>query len=714
MDSGAVERRLIRFGAFEADLAAGELRKSGVRLKLQEQPFQVLAALLERPGEIVTREELKERLWSGDTFVDFDRGLNTAVNKIREALGDSANHPRFVETVPKRGYRLVAPLVRPDHEENPGPSSNSNSAPKNRRLVFVAGLLALAATAVLLGWSRWNQLAIESSTPEPMPLTAYPGEERSPSFSPDGRQIAFAWQESPESDFNIWVQEVGGQNPRRLTTDTAHDHSPAWSPDGKAIAFLRHREGGVAELLTIPPQGGPESLVAVVSSSLKSPSRLSWSPDGQSLAIDEHGREHGADWLSLISTSHGNSRQLVHGNNARTPAFSPDGTRIAFFTRGHMDPTVAVIDLKDENVREVGRIIEGPGAGLTWTKDGSRILAAAGGRLWAISAAGGQPQPLGFVGRGVRDPALSHSTERVAFSRRVQDGRIWRFDTESPNAAPQPFVPSTHADLSPQFSPDGRRVLFVSNRAGHEAIWVADDEGNNLLKLTDEPIGGTPRWSPDGSLIAFDAPAESAIETFAVRSSGGPRRRITLSPEYDGAPSFSRDGRWIYFSSLRTGKLQIWKVPVEGESETKPAVPITQGGGYAPLESHDGRYVYYVKAHGRADPTYANSIWRVPAEGGKEVVVVEALYSNWGNWALSREALFYVSYEPGQGSDGDAPRQWSVYRYDLEQRKTRKILDVPGEPVLAAPGLDVTADGRWLLYTNRTEQADLYLVEGFE
>ena len=92
---------VIRFGAFELDRASSQLRKSGVRLKLQEQPFQVLAALLEKPGELVTREEPKERLWSGDTFVDFDRGLNTAINKIREALGDSAQRPRFVETVPK-------------------------------------------------------------------------------------------------------------------------------------------------------------------------------------------------------------------------------------------------------------------------------------------------------------------------------------------------------------------------------------------------------------------------------------------------------------------------------------------------------------------------------------------------------------------------------------------------------------------------------------
>ena len=101
--------RLIRFGAFEADVQTGELRKDGVKLKFSGQPFQVLAILLERPGDVVTREELQKRLWP-DTFVDVERNLNTAVNKIREVLGDSAESPRFVETLPRRGYRFIAPL----------------------------------------------------------------------------------------------------------------------------------------------------------------------------------------------------------------------------------------------------------------------------------------------------------------------------------------------------------------------------------------------------------------------------------------------------------------------------------------------------------------------------------------------------------------------------------------------------------------------------
>ena len=110
MEPLSAARRVARFGLFEVDFAAQELRKSGIKIKIQDQPFQILALLLERPGEIVTREEIQKRLWAGDTFVDFDLGLNSAVKKLRQALGDESDNPRFVETLYRRGYRFLAPV----------------------------------------------------------------------------------------------------------------------------------------------------------------------------------------------------------------------------------------------------------------------------------------------------------------------------------------------------------------------------------------------------------------------------------------------------------------------------------------------------------------------------------------------------------------------------------------------------------------------------
>src|SRR5713226_7093197 len=114
-ESLSSSQQILRFGTFEVNPRSGELRKGGVRIKLHGQPFEVLTMLLERPGEVVTREELQQRLWPTDTFVDFDHGVNTAINRLREALGDSADNPRFVETLPRRGYRFIVPINRPEH-----------------------------------------------------------------------------------------------------------------------------------------------------------------------------------------------------------------------------------------------------------------------------------------------------------------------------------------------------------------------------------------------------------------------------------------------------------------------------------------------------------------------------------------------------------------------------------------------------------------------
>src|SRR3984893_3560114 len=132
MKSNSHSSGMIRCGAFEVDLKAFELRKHGLRLKLAEQPFQILAILLEKPGGVVTRDELRERLWPGDTFVDFDHGLNNAVMRLREALGDSPDKPHFIETLPRRGYRFIAPVeeihAAPKIIPGSDPPLNSSSA----------------------------------------------------------------------------------------------------------------------------------------------------------------------------------------------------------------------------------------------------------------------------------------------------------------------------------------------------------------------------------------------------------------------------------------------------------------------------------------------------------------------------------------------------------------------------------------------------------
>src|SRR5437773_7840650 len=144
-------RSILRFGVFEVDVRSGELRKQGVRIKLQEQPFHVLAVLLQRPGEVVTREELRNQNWPADTFVDFDNSLNTAINKLREALGDSADNPRFIETLPRRGYRFIAPVTGVDATASGTSAGASEVAPTQNRKIVVAAAIAVLVAGVAVG-----------------------------------------------------------------------------------------------------------------------------------------------------------------------------------------------------------------------------------------------------------------------------------------------------------------------------------------------------------------------------------------------------------------------------------------------------------------------------------------------------------------------------------------------------------------------------------
>ena len=267
--------RIVRFGIFEVDLAAGELRREGTLVKLQDQPFRLLALLLERPGAIITREEVRAALWPDGSFVDFEYGVNTAIKKVRYALGDSADNPRFVQTFPRKGYRFIAP-VTPE-----GPLRSTAAAPsaKRRRIWMIA-----AALAALLACGLW--LLRQRTAPQPaglpVPLTAYPGSEWGAAFSPDGRQVAFAWNGVRQDNYDIYLKANGSDSPTRLTTDPAPDFSPAWSPDGRRIAFLRELGTGRFAVMMAPAADGPEVKIAETTAFLSTSDRnLVFSPDGK-------------------------------------------------------------------------------------------------------------------------------------------------------------------------------------------------------------------------------------------------------------------------------------------------------------------------------------------------------------------------------------------------------------------------------------------------
>src|SRR5262249_50640721 len=252
---------ILRFSIFEVNLQTGELRRKGQKVKLQDQPFQVLAALLERPGEVVTREELRRRLWPADTFVDFDHSLNAAIKRLRDALGESAEKPIFIETMARRGYRFIGNV------EVPATPVSSRPTPSQwlftRRAVVLAAIAACALALCFVYYSRSSSSKARrpAEAPVVIPVVTNVGEKYTPSLSPDAQHLAFAWNGSSGPAFSIYVKLVGTEDLLRLTKrESSIDFNPVWSPDGRYIAFCRILEGETG-IYIVPALGGAERRV---------------------------------------------------------------------------------------------------------------------------------------------------------------------------------------------------------------------------------------------------------------------------------------------------------------------------------------------------------------------------------------------------------------------------------------------------------------------
>ncbi|MCJ7502528.1 MAG: protein kinase [Acidobacteriia bacterium] len=584
-----------------------------------------------------------------------------------------------------------------------------------------AALAAIVVIVVALGVAGWFWFRRSRATLEapltPVPLTSYPGYEAYPSFSPDGTQVAFQWcPEGHAPNCDIYVKQIGVEPPSRLTTDPAEDFSPAWSPDGKFIAFLRKVSTGRTALMLIPQRGGQERVlgesdITYITSDAEEPygSYLAWTPDSKWLVLPWRGADKPDEGLFLLNVETRETRRLTTaGDNA--PAFSPDGRTLAFNRGGNPD-LICFLRLTKDYQPEGGPERVAPAAesydrnfGTAWTADGRDIVFSSGNwastGLWRVAAsAGAKPRRLAFASDGASAPAVSRQGNRLAYVVNRTDANIWRVDLRSPGqnpGIPARLIASTREERDPAYSPDGKRIAFMSSRSGACEIWMSASDGSNPVQLTafGGPIIFGPKWSPDGQNIAFTAARAGTVGLYVVSANGGPPRRLTTHPAGENWPYWSRDGQSVYFRSNRTSTGDIWKMPAKGGE----AVQITRHGGDAPQESPDGRLVYYEKGY----PSQC-SVWKVPAAGGEEVKVLDSTHS-YGGWTVGEQGIYFFTPPDGQGRSDIC-----LYRFATGQ--TSRILAIERN---VGYRIAVSPDERTILY-GQFDQAgsDLMLVENF-
>jgi Tol biopolymer transport system component/serine/threonine protein kinase len=589
---------------------------------------------------------------------------------------------------------------------------------KGVALVSLAVVFAIAAAA----WTRFANHSYTSSKPpaSPMktvPFTSFSGRETYAAFSPDGRQIAFSWEvelgkgHDTYEGHHIYVKLVGAGEPLRLTSNPGDDIYPTWSPDGRYIAFVR-QAGSDGGIFMVPALGGPERRLQrwypQIDWWLTS---LSWSPDGKLIAFPAADSLQESPGLFLLSVDTLEKRRMTSTPEQYLgdghPVFSPDGQTLAFIrqaSEGSMDIYLVPISGGEPRRLSFDNLAMW---GLDWTADGREIVFSSvrGGSfgLWRIPATGGTPEPLAVGGDYAQFPSASRQGNRLAYTQTIFDVNIWKFkvpDSMGKSTSSTKVISSTRDDSGAQISPDGKKIAFSSSRSGSYEIWVCDSDGSNPIQLTSfgGPLTGSPRWSPDSKQIAFDSRAESHYANiYVINSEGGTPRRLTTDSSDHVVPSWSRDGRWIYFTSNRINgqDWQLWKMPAEGQ-----AVQVTQHGGIAAVESPDSKFIYYAKFADRG-------IWRMPVEGGEENLVLKQLEPGfWGNWAMVDQGIYFVNL--------DEKRNPTIKFFNIATGRVTQVAAPEKLPVLGQLGLSVSPDGQWILYAQVDQDiSDLMLVENF-
>ena len=592
--------------------------------------------------------------------------------------------------------------------------------PRGRRWL-IAGTLAALAMAVIGGTLYWRlrQPGPSGGTNAPVvvrPLTMLPGAVTTPAFSPDGNMVAFSWNGPAEDNRDIYVKLIDSGEPLRLTTDPNFDVGPIFSPDARRVAFSRFNDapsGFTAAVYVVPALGGTEQKIG-------DGWALDWSADGKALVVGI--MENGVRTLSLIGAESGGAVKLPVLSGGLGPTqgaplgasarVSPDGEWL--YASAEKSPTESLMHRcrLSQCVWEVVPI-EGLKNFISFdfSPDGRELVlmgrspAQTAIRPYRVPSGGGQASELPF-GTGSGSVAWAHRGNMLAFVSAIRVQALYRIPLPVPAngpVQPQRWISSRGSENSPAFSPDGRSVLFSSDRSGVSQIYRCDREGSGATEVTKlfGVLVGSPVWSPDGQKVLFDARQEGNPDIWVMNADGSQPRRLTTEPSEDVTGAWSPDGRSIVFTSNRGGDQQLWRAPLEGGT----AVQVTREGGFAPRLSPDAKHFYYLRSRA------VGGLRRIPVEGGGEEDVVQTVRDR--NWTLVEGGVYFFQMSSGATGLYGTNQPAELLFYDLRSKRLSKTgFTTPRR--IGNNGITISVDAKHLVYPQLDELgSNIMLVENF-
>jgi len=681
----------VRFGSFEADLHSGEVRKAGSRVKLQEQPFKVLQVLLERPGALVTREELRSRIWPDESFGDFDHAVNVAVGKLRAALGDSADNPCFVETIPRRGYRFVALLEdSPVYTEPAEPVATvdpPSGGKTGRKRMLPTTLAVIAAGILLAGGVLLGRKTAQRVAPEFKRLTVQHGTVYSARFAPDGHNVIYSasWDGAPVEIFSTDVKFSGTRSlgfpaTALFAVSSSGEMAVEQASDPHFMFTLRGTLGQV------PLTGGSPRQIA------ENVDWADWAPDGKSLAIvrDMAGRQRLE--FPIGHVLYETTGWISH------PRISPKGDQVAFLDHPtDMDDrgVVSIVDLAGhKRVLSTGWESE---EGLVWSPRGNEVWfsAAEAGLQRSVYAV----DLLGHLRLGFRAPG------GVTIQDIAPDGRLLLTRDEqragimglTPGAMRERDLSWLDWSLPVDLSPDGSQLVF--DEQGEEegpnyTVAVRDLRGSPPVPLGEGMAGG---FSPDGKWVAATI---NYTQLVLLPTGAGTSRRIDADgvQQYGHPILWMPDGKQLVFPGQLAGhEMQCFIQKIDGG---KPRA-VTPEGIVGCRPSPDGKWI--------ASRNIASKQVRLyPLDGGEPRAVLGMLPGESFAWTSDPKFMYvHQSEQPPV----------KIYRLNIMtgQRQLFKELNPMDMTGLCGLGhIILSEDGRSYIYGYTRLLSDLYMVRGLK